>query len=53
MGCFLNCFCCRKCKHTYDKKTAMKMIDKGIQTKKPVKCPVVGCSNKDQIVKVG
>jgi len=41
----------RKCKHTYDKKTAMRMIDNSIKNKKPVKCPVVGCSNKDPILK--
>ena len=46
-------FCFRKCKHTYDKKTAMKMLEKGQKSQKTVKCPVVGCSNKDPIVKVG
>ena len=44
--------CFRKCKHTYDKKMAMNMIEKGVKNKKAVKCPVVGCSNKDPILKV-
>ena len=30
----------------------MRMIDNSIKNKKPVKCPVVGCSNKDPILKV-
>ena len=31
----------------------MKMLEKGQKSQKAVKCPVVGCSNKDPIVKVG
>ena len=31
----------------------MKMLEKGQKSQKTVKCPVVGCSNKDPIVKVG
>jgi len=41
----------KKCKHTYDKKTAMRMIDNSVKSKKALKCPVVGCSNKDPILK--
>ena len=42
----------RNCRHTYDKKTAFNMIDTYIKKKRPLTCPVVGCSNKTPIVKV-
>jgi len=41
----------KKCNHTYDKKTAMKMIETNLKSRKPLRCPVVGCSNKDPILK--
>eukprot|EP00092_Neocalanus_flemingeri_P023142 GFUD01025093.1.p1 GENE.GFUD01025093.1~~GFUD01025093.1.p1 ORF type:complete len:213 (+),score=73.93 GFUD01025093.1:62-700(+) len=35
----------RKCKHTYEKATVMKFLEKYTKSKKSLKCPVVGCGN--------
>ena len=35
----------RKCKHTYEKSTVMKFLEKYTKSKKALKCPVVGCGN--------
>eukprot|EP00090_Calanus_glacialis_P019372 TRINITY_DN2976_c0_g1_i1.p1 TRINITY_DN2976_c0_g1~~TRINITY_DN2976_c0_g1_i1.p1 ORF type:complete len:224 (-),score=76.12 TRINITY_DN2976_c0_g1_i1:159-794(-) len=35
----------RKCKHTYEKATVMKFLEKYTKSKKALKCPVVGCGN--------
>jgi len=41
----------RNCKHTYDKTTVLKFLDKAAKDKKPLKCPVVGCNQKNPITK--
>jgi len=37
----------RKCGHTYERATVAKFLDKSKSDKKPLKCPVVGCSNNN------
>ena len=35
----------RKCKHTYERETVTRFLEKYAKSKKPLKCPVVGCGN--------
>ena len=37
----------RKCGHTYEKAIVMKFLEKYAKAKKPLKCPVVGCTNNN------
>lgn len=41
----------RNCKHTYDKATVMKFLDKANKDKKTLECPNVGCNQKNPITK--
>eukprot|EP00092_Neocalanus_flemingeri_P015864 GFUD01017174.1.p1 GENE.GFUD01017174.1~~GFUD01017174.1.p1 ORF type:complete len:213 (-),score=68.13 GFUD01017174.1:270-908(-) len=37
----------RKCKHTYEKATVMKFLEKHSKTRKALKCPIMGCGNNN------
>merc|ERR1712192_243440 len=37
----------KKCKHTYEKATVMKFLEKHSKTKKALKCPIMGCGNNN------
>ena len=36
-----------KCKHIYEKATIYNMMEQAMENKKPVRCPYIGCSEKD------
>jgi len=37
----------KKCGHTYEKATVMRFIERNSKSKKPLKCPVMGCANNN------
>merc|ERR1712059_161864 len=37
----------KKCGHTYEKVTVMRFIERNNKSKKPLKCPVMGCGNNN------
>ena len=40
----------KKCKHTYEKSTVMKFLEKYSKTKKALKCPIMGCGNNNVVM---
>ena len=36
-----------KCKHIYEEATIYNMMEQARKSKKPVRCPYIGCSEKD------